>query len=640
MRYKKITLPLLAFSLILNTALAQEHYFRLIEPNKSIINSTITQTVSIDRVIGDTIFAFASSAEYAKLISFGFAPDELPFPTASAKAKVMAASLTEMASWDRYPTYEVYREMMKAYEKNYPALCKLDSIGTTVDGRRLYVVKISDKVLQDEAEPEFFYTSTMHGDEITGYVLMLRLIDYLLTNYETDSRVANLVNNIAIFINPNANPDGTYYYGNSTVNGARRYNANNYDINRNFPDPRAGSNPNGPHQPETVAMMNFAASRNFVLSANFHGGIELANFPWDTWTSSTNRHADHNWFYKISRQYADNAQTNSPAGYFTGENNGVTHGGDWYVVAGGRQDYMNYWHHCREITLEISGTKAPESSLLPNFWNYNREAMLTYMELALTGISGSVTNSQGEPLHATITIAGHDKDNSHLFTNPVFGNYTRFVDAGTWNITYSAENYISQTHSVTLDNFTTSVTKNIILREVGQHLVEVEVKHQNEPITNATITLNGQAQTTNSIGLANFGSITSGTYPIVVNADGFNQYEDNISIESDTTVAIILTPVGVKVLNSTLNTLNIWPNPFFDFITIEFTIGKRAFSQIDITQVSGQTVATILNETLNPGLHSFVWQPNKSLSQGYYIVRVKVDNTIYSRKILFSPNPR
>ena len=191
-----------------------------------------------------------------------------------------------------------------------------------------------------------------------------------------------------------------------------------------------------------------------------------------------------------------------------------------------------------------------------------------------------------------------------------------------------------------MDNFTTSVTKNIILREVGQHLVEVEVKHQNEPITNATITLNGQAQTTNSIGLANFGSITSGTYPIVVNADGFNQYEDNISIESDTTVAIILTPVGVKVLNSTLNTLNIWPNPFFDFITIEFTIGKRAFSQIDITQVSGQTVATILNETLNPGLHSFVWQPNKSLSQGYYIVRVKVDNTIYSRKILFSPNPR
>ncbi len=640
MRYKIVTLPLLAFLLIVNTTIAQDYYFRLVEPNRSIINTTITQTVSIDRVIGDTIYALANSAEYAKLLSFGFTPEELQFPTTIVKAKAMAASLAEMANWDRYPTYQVYREMLKKFEADYPDLCKLDSIGTSVEGRKLYVVKITDNVLDDEAEPEFLYTSSMHGDEITGYVLMLRLIDYLLSNYKTDSRVANLVNNLAIYINPNANPDGTYYYGNSTVNGSRRYNANNYDINRNFPDPRAGSNPNGPHQPETVAMMNFAASRNFALSANFHGGIELANFPWDTWTSTTNRHADHNWFNKISRQYADNAQANSPSGYFTGENNGVTHGGDWYVVAGGRQDYMNYWHHCREITLEISNTKAPESSLLPNFWNYNREAMLTYMELALTGISGIVTNNQGEPLLATVTIAGHDKDNSHVHTNPMFGNYSRFLDAGTWNLTYSAENYISQTHSITLDNFTSSVTKNVVLREVGQHLVEVEVKHLAEPIANATITLNGQSQTTNSNGLANFGSITSGTYPIVVNAAGFNQYEDNIAIESDTTIAITLTPVGVLVLNDNNINLKIWPNPFTDFITIEFAIGERALTQIDITQVSGQTVATILNETLNPGLHSFEWRPNRPFYDGIYIARVKVGNAMYSRKILFSPNPR
>jgi carboxypeptidase D len=39
----------------------------------------------------------------------------------------------------------------------------------------------------DEYEPEFMYTSTMHGDETVGYVLMLRLIDYLLTNYGNQS---------------------------------------------------------------------------------------------------------------------------------------------------------------------------------------------------------------------------------------------------------------------------------------------------------------------------------------------------------------------------------------------------------------------------------------------------------------------
>ncbi len=95
-----------------------------------------------------------------------------------------------------------YVAMMNAFETNYPGLCDVFSIGTTVNGRQLLVAKISDNVVTDEAEPEFFYTSTMHGDEITGYVLMLRLIDSLLTAYSTSPRIANLVNNIEIYINP------------------------------------------------------------------------------------------------------------------------------------------------------------------------------------------------------------------------------------------------------------------------------------------------------------------------------------------------------------------------------------------------------------------------------------------------------
>ena len=46
---------------------------------------------------------------------------------------------------------------------------------------------------------------------------MLHLIDYLLTNYGTDTRVTNMINNMVIWINPLANPDGTYHGGNNTV---------------------------------------------------------------------------------------------------------------------------------------------------------------------------------------------------------------------------------------------------------------------------------------------------------------------------------------------------------------------------------------------------------------------------------------
>jgi len=44
---------------------------------------------------------------------------------------------------------------------------------------------------------------------------MLRLADYLLENYTSDLKVKDLVDNLEIWINPLANPDGTYNSGNS-----------------------------------------------------------------------------------------------------------------------------------------------------------------------------------------------------------------------------------------------------------------------------------------------------------------------------------------------------------------------------------------------------------------------------------------
>ena len=70
----------------------------------------------------------------------------------------------------------------------------------------------------------------MHGDELTGYVLMLRFIDDILNKYNVDSRITNLVNEIDIWINPLANPDGAYAGGNNNVWGATRSNANFIDL--------------------------------------------------------------------------------------------------------------------------------------------------------------------------------------------------------------------------------------------------------------------------------------------------------------------------------------------------------------------------------------------------------------------------
>ncbi len=129
-----------------------------------------------------------------------------------------------------------------------------------------WLLKISDNPEADETEPETFYTSTMHGDETGGFILMLRLADLLLKNYNGDSRIKELVDNLEIWINPLANPDGTYTNGN-VISNPTRFNSNGIDLNRNFPDPLA---PEIVSEKETLDMIKFMRSRRFVISANFH----------------------------------------------------------------------------------------------------------------------------------------------------------------------------------------------------------------------------------------------------------------------------------------------------------------------------------------------------------------------------------
>ncbi|NOQ26292.1 MAG: T9SS type A sorting domain-containing protein [Bacteroidales bacterium] len=421
-----------------------EYYFKFYVDDKAELD-TITQIISIDNVKGFEVFAYANQQELDKFQKLNykieFLQKEIP------KSVTMATTVAEMASWDRYPTYEVYRQMMKNFELNYPSICKLDSFGTTNNGRKLYVIKISDNVEIEENEPEFFYTSTMHGDETTGFALMLRLADSLLSSYGSESEITNLVDEIEIFINPNANPDGTYYGGNNTVSSARRYNGNAVDLNRDFPDPRTGAN--SLYQVETQAMMDFAEVHNFVMSANFHGGAEVMNYPWDTWSYSENPHSDTEWFEQVCTDYVTTARTVLPSYMSNLYSDGVTHGATWYKIDGGRQDYMNFWHQCREVTIEISSSKLLATESLNNYWNYNKESLLQYMEECLFGIRGIVTNYNGlgEPLDAMIWIENHDNndDSSMVFTDSDIGDYHRLIEPGTYDIIASSDGYFSDT---------------------------------------------------------------------------------------------------------------------------------------------------------------------------------------------------
>jgi hypothetical protein len=424
--------------------------------------SSITKEISISNIKGNTVYAYANQKEFS-----AFAGRKIDFTILTAPSELypvqMSSDPKQLLTWNFYPTYPAYETLMTDFAATHPAICKLITIATLNSGRKILGLRISDNVNTEENEPEFLYTSSIHGDELTGAILMLHLADYLLSGYGTDSRITNMVNNFDIVICPLANPDGTYKAGNSSVNGAVRYNANSVDLNRNYPDPQTGQHPDGnAWQPETVAFMDFANQNSFTMSANFHGGAEVVNYPWDTWSKSS---ADNEWWMYVSHEYADTVHLNSPAGYMTLYPSGITNGYAWYQVFGGRQDYMNFFKHCREVTIEISNTKLLPVSQLLNHWNYNFRSLLNYIEQAGYGLHGLVTDSlSGDPLYAKVYIPGFDKDSSFVYTDPQVGDYHRLLKGGTYNVTYSASGYLPKTISVQVTDKQTTVRNVKLLR--------------------------------------------------------------------------------------------------------------------------------------------------------------------------------
>jgi len=426
-----------------------EYYFTLSVDDPAQIQE-LSRICSVDATDGRTVVAYANQQEYDKLLSLGFQPELQTPPSLREEAKMWEGGDRSTYEWNSYLTYGDYVAMMEGFRNSVTngANCTLVDLGTlsTTNHRRILGVRLNNG--QPNGKPKFLYTSTMHGDEVTGMILMLRLIDEFCTS--TDTRIQNILNNVDIFIFPCTNPDGTYYGGNGSVSGARRANGNNVDLNRHFPDFDDGAHPDGAsyYQDECQWMMDLAQEYLFTMGANYHGGAEVMNYPWDTYQPT---HPDDAWWRYVCREYAQLAQSVNSS-YMTGtSSNGIINGYAWYTITGSRQDYMNYYGQCREVTIECSTAKTPSASQLPNFWNYNHNSMLTLMEQSLNGVHGYVYDADtGEPIEGvTVSVLNHDALGSSVSTHAI-GDFHRPIKGGTYTFEFSKDGYCTEKMNVTV----------------------------------------------------------------------------------------------------------------------------------------------------------------------------------------------
>ncbi|OAV46263.1 M14 family zinc carboxypeptidase [Lewinella sp. 4G2] len=367
----------------------------------------------------------------------------LPGTRGSAQLFEQRIEPDKLVPQDRYPTYQEYEELMYTLARTYPDRCALERWGTLPSGKQILTLRLSENVRHRQGKPQVLLTAAMHGDELAGYWLLLNMAEKMLRGDH-----AFLLGDLEVFINPLANPDGAYYSSDQHLLSSRRGNRNGVDLNRNYPDPDDGAHPdNRTYQPETEIFMRAAADHSFDLALNIHGGAEVFNYPWDTYR---NRHPDNVWWRRISREFAQRAQISSGRdGYFEDRQNGVTNGHDWYPISGSRQDYMNYYHRCREATLEVSDAKRFPADDLTQLWDYVSGPIYGYVNEARNGLHGEVVDDlTGDPIPARIYIPGHDKDNSDVFADGDFGDFQRYLADGEYEVEVSAKGYLPQRHRV------------------------------------------------------------------------------------------------------------------------------------------------------------------------------------------------
>jgi len=190
------------------------------------------------------------------------------------------------------------------FHSNYPSLCSQKvSIGQSIEGRELWMVKISDNVSVDEPEPEVLYDALHHAREPLSLSTTLLFMDELLDGYGVDPEATFLIDERELYFVPCVNPDGYEYNRANAPNGGgmwrknRRANGNGtfgVDLNRNYatqwsaPNGGSSTNPGSDlyrgaapfSEPETAAVEAFSATRQFVQVFSTHSYTDVLLRPW------------------------------------------------------------------------------------------------------------------------------------------------------------------------------------------------------------------------------------------------------------------------------------------------------------------------------------------------------------------------
>lgn len=105
--------------------------------------------------------------------------------------------------FNRYYRYEELTQLLNDYIKEFPGLCSLESIGTSYEGRDIWMLAITDEATgSHDSKPALWCDGNIHATEVSASTAVIKIIHTLLTQQP------EILKTHAFYLVPRLNPDG------------------------------------------------------------------------------------------------------------------------------------------------------------------------------------------------------------------------------------------------------------------------------------------------------------------------------------------------------------------------------------------------------------------------------------------------
>ncbi|MDA3813685.1 MAG: M14 family zinc carboxypeptidase [Candidatus Cloacimonetes bacterium] len=445
--------------------------------NSQIINTFTTEHYDVAAYKpGEFLDIVVSEVEYQDLLAQGY--DVVITQT----EEQMKNNLKDLTDLDGYKDYEQMLAELQQIELDNPDICKLYDIGESRGKQytdagnsnydeyyhEIWAMKISDNVETEEDEPGVYYLSAHHAREPISLEVNMAVLNHIIDNYSTDPEITENVDNTQIWFVPLVNPNGHKIVTDETDVWWRKNICDNnengtldvtgyspqdgVDPNRNYGWEWGGAGTNWTSEtyqgtsafsePETQAIEALLGNHHFVAGISYHSYSELVLYP-------------YGYAYGVVApdQAALEELAIDMAVTIPSQNGGnYTPQAAWdlYPCTGTTDDYSYGTHGIFSYTIEMATEFIPPAGQVAGICEDNIEAAMILLDRVNgSTLTGHITDdATDEPIEAVIFIEGIDDSGVYrepYTSNEEFGSYYRLLTNGSYNVTFSAFGYDSQT---------------------------------------------------------------------------------------------------------------------------------------------------------------------------------------------------